>query len=163
MTVHCDCFDCLLRFSRLSTVIFLTVPCSFLDCPPRFSGLSALGFPAVVLNLGALVLNLGAVVWNLWRCCFRMSPLLFLVAASVVLSLHKCFLKRERKKQNSQDQNDQMTYVHVSLTNLKIINVPVIIFLAFERAEACTTGEQVFISLLSSVFDTKLKKQKKTL
>ena len=56
-----------------------------------------------------------------------------------------------------------MTYVHISLTNLKIFNVPVIMFRAFERAEACATGEQVFVSLLISVFDTKLKNQKITL
>ena len=56
-----------------------------------------------------------------------------------------------------------MTFVHISLTNFKIINVPVIMFRAFERADACATGEQVFISLLSSVFDSELKKRKKTL
>ena len=55
-----------------------------------------------------------------------------------------------------------MTFVHISLTNLKIINVPVIMFRTFERAKACATGEQVFVSLLSSIFDTKLKKQKNT-
>ena len=104
------------------------------------------------------------------RCCLDFTALLFQdVTATVSSRCLRCFespqvfSKEREKKQTGQDQNDQMTYVHISLTNLEIINVPVIMFRAFERAEACSTGEQVFISLLSSVFDTKLKKQKKTL
>ena len=56
-----------------------------------------------------------------------------------------------------------MPYVHVSLTNLKNINVPVNMIRAFERAEAGATGEQVFVSLRCSSFDTKLKELKKSL
>ena len=56
-----------------------------------------------------------------------------------------------------------MTFVNISLTNLKIINVPVIMFRAFERAEASATGEQVFISVLNSVFEVRVKKLKKNL
>ena len=56
-----------------------------------------------------------------------------------------------------------MPYVHVSLTNLKNINVPVNMIRAFERAKAGATGEQVFVSLRWSSFDTKLKELKKSL
>ena len=56
-----------------------------------------------------------------------------------------------------------MPYVHVSLTNLKNINVPEIMIRAFERAKAGATGEQVFVSLRCTDFDTKLKKWKKPL
>ena len=54
-----------------------------------------------------------------------------------------------------------MPYVHVSLTNLKNINVPVNMIRAFERAKAGATGEQVFVSLRCTDFDTKLKERKK--
>ena len=56
-----------------------------------------------------------------------------------------------------------MPYVHVSLTNLKDINVPVNMIRAFERAEAGATGEQVFVSLRCTDFDTKLKERKKSI
>ena len=105
-TVHCDFFrlstaiffDCPLRFFRLSTAIFSAVHCGILDFLLLASPLlSQVDLGALVLNLGALVLNLGAVVLKLRRCCFSLSPLLFLVASSIALSRHKCILKRERK------------------------------------------------------------------
>ena len=79
-------------FSWLSTADFFTVHHCFLDCPLRFSWLStAFDCPLRFFWLSTMIFSTGAVVWNLQRCCFRMSPLLFLVAASVVLSLHKFF------------------------------------------------------------------------
>ena len=103
------------------------------------------------------------------RCCFEITALLFQLVTAVVFGrfLHcvespQVYSKEREKKQTGQDQNAQMTYVHISLTNLEIINVPVIMFRAFERAEASATGEQVFISLLNSVFDIRVKKLKKT-
>ena len=56
-----------------------------------------------------------------------------------------------------------MTSVHVSLANLTNIKAPVIMIRAVERAEAGATGEQVFVSLRCSIFDTKLKELKKSL
>ena len=56
-----------------------------------------------------------------------------------------------------------MTSVHVSLANLTNIKAPVIMIRAVERAEVSATGEQVFVSLRCSSFDTKLKELKKSL
>ena len=136
----------------------------------RFSGLSALPrFPAM-LNLRRCCLESRCFGLESRHCCLEFTELLFQDVTTIVsgrclccVESPKVFSKEREKKQTGQNQNDQMTYVHISLTNLKIINVPVIMFRAFERAEACATGEQVFVSLLSSVFDTKLKKQKNTL
>ena len=54
-----------------------------------------------------------------------------------------------------------MTSVHVSLANLTNIKAPVIMIRAVERAEVSATGEQVFVSLRCTDFDTKLKERKK--
>ena len=104
---------------------------------------------------------------NLRRFYLEFTALLFQDVTAIVsgrclrcVESPQVFSKEKEKKQTGQNQ---MTYVHISLTNFKIINVPVIMFRAFERAKACATGEQVFISLLCSAFDTKLKERKKDL
>ena len=150
-------------FSTVHLVFFFTVCRGFLDFPLP-------GFPAVVSNLRRCCLESRCFGLESRRCCLEIMALLFQDVTATVSSRCLCcveypqvFSKEREKKQTGQDQNDQMTYVHISLTNFEIINVPVIMFRAFERAKACATGEQVFISLLCSAFDTKLKERKKDL